>query len=364
MFAFWSGAAYAPNLMTDRQISYVAIGAGAINQRRHLPEIHNHAKSKLVALCDPNEPRAKEMGEKYGVPYFTTHQEMLEKVDSDAAVVGTPNTLHAPQTIDCFKAGRHVLVEKPMATTREDARAMIQAGKDAGKYLMIGMNQRLMPPHVVAREIIASGKLGKILTFETNFKHPGADGWSLDGIHSWFFKKELAGMGVCGDLGIHKADVMRYLTGEEFHKIGGFVKTLAKKMPDGSPIEVDDNAFLECEMKSGAIGSIHISWTNFGRIGDNGTRIFCENGLIRIGEEGPYADGVMVDYSNGRRDRITAGAMATNEKQTDSGVAALLTEAILTNTPPEIDGEEGYKALNVVITGMEAADEGVIKTIE
>ena len=229
---------------------------------------------------------------------------------------------------------------------------------------MIGMNQRLAPPHIVAKEILDSGKLGRILTYETNFKHPGADGWSVDGIHSWFFKKELAGMGVCGDLGIHKADVMRYLTGDEFHKIGGFVKTLDKRHPDGSKMEVDDNAFLECEMKSGAIGSIHISWTNYGRMGDNGTRFFCEKGVMRVGEEGDYADGVMIDYQDGRKDRIRAGAVATNEKQTDSGVAALLTKSILTNTPPEIDGEEGYKALNVVITGIEASNEGVIKTIE
>jgi predicted dehydrogenase len=350
--------------MSDRTISYVVMGAGAICQRRHLPEIHAHSQSELVALCDPNEARAKEISEKYGIPYFLDHKEMLAKTQSDAAVVGTPNALHAPQTIDAFEAGRHVLVEKPMATTREDARAMIDAGKKAGKYLMIGMNQRLMPPHVVAKEILDSGKLGRILTYETNFKHPGADGWSVDGIHSWFFKKDMAGMGVCGDLGIHKADLMRYLTGDEFVKVGGFVKTLHKTHPDGSPMEVDDNAFLECEMKSGAIGSIHISWTNYGKFGDNGTRVFCENGVMRIGEEGDYADGVMVDYANGRRDRIKAGRVATNEQQTDSGVAALLTKSILDNTPPEIDGEEGYKALNVVITGIEAANEGVIKTIE
>ncbi|MEM1013370.1 MAG: Gfo/Idh/MocA family oxidoreductase [Planctomycetota bacterium] len=349
--------------MSERIVSYVAMGAGAINQRRHLPEIHKHANSKLVALCDPNEARAKEIAAHYDIPYFTDHKEMLAKVDSDAAVVGTPNALHAPQTIDAHNAGRHVLVEKPMATTREDAKAMIAARDKSGKFLMIGMNQRLMPPHVAAKEILDSGKLGKILTYETNFKHPGADGWSVDGIESWFFKKELAGMGVCGDLGIHKADLMRYLTGDEFAKIGGFVKTLAKRYPDGSPVEVDDNAFLECEMASGAIGSVHISWTNFGRIGDNGTRLFCENGVMRIGEEGDWADGVMVDYRGGRKERIKAGAMATNEKQTDSGVAAMLTHSILTNTPPEISGEEGYKALNVVITGIEAAAEGVIKTI-
>src|SRR5690606_39015012 len=209
---------------TMNEVRYAVVGGGAIAQRRHLPEIHQHERSRLVAICDINEGRVKALGEQYSAPAFTDFATMLKEVDCDAVVVATPNADHAPQTIASLDAGRHVLVEKPMATSATEARDMIAAAERNGKFLMIGMNQRLMPPHVKAREILASGRLGKVICFETNFKHAGPDYWSVDGAESWFFRKEQAVLGVNGDLGIHKADLMRYLLGQEFTKVGGFVK--------------------------------------------------------------------------------------------------------------------------------------------
>ncbi|MEM8874038.1 MAG: Gfo/Idh/MocA family oxidoreductase [Planctomycetota bacterium] len=342
-------------------VRYAVAGGGAIAQRRHLPEGHANPNSSIVAICDPLEERAKEVGEKYNARPFTDFDAMLAETECDAVVVATPNADHAPQTIKAFEAGKHVLVEKPMATSTDEAKAMVAAAEKAGKFLMIGMNQRLMPPHVKAKEILDTGKLGKVLTFETNFKHPGPDGWSLDGAHSWFFVKERAVLGVNGDLGIHKADLMRYLLGEEFARVGGFVKTLSKTTPDGKLIPVDDNAFLELETESGVIGSIHISWTNFGRIEDNGTTIFAENGVMRIGMAGEY--GVMVDMSNGCKERHVVGEMSTNEKQVASGVIDGFTDCILTNTPPTINGDEGYRALQVILTAVQAAEQGKILDI-
>ncbi|MEM6854261.1 MAG: Gfo/Idh/MocA family oxidoreductase, partial [Planctomycetota bacterium] len=272
-----------------------------------------------------------------------------------------PNALHAPQTIDSLKAGYHVLVEKPMATTKQDSKAMIAAAKKAKKYLMIGMNQRLMPPHVKAREVLDQGKLGRIMAFETNFKHGGPDGWSVDGAKSWFFKKAQAVMGVNGDLGIHKADLMRFLLGEEFTHVGGFVTTLDKKYDNGKPINVDDNAYLTLKTESGTIGSIHISWTNYGGIEDNGTVLHCTNGVMRIGMDPTY--GVMVDYKDGSKDRYAVGEVATNDKQVSSGVSDAFTDCILNRRKPSIDGDEGYRALQVILTAVEASKEGVTKKI-
>ena len=342
-------------------VKYVVIGAGAIAQRRHLPEIVANPDAKLVALADVRQDRAEKIAKHFGCDTYTDHKAMLEKADCDAVVVATPNALHCPQSLDAFAAGRHVLVEKPMAGTRDEARRMIDAARKAGKYLMIGMNQRLMPAHVAAKEILDTGKLGRVLTFETNFKHGGPDGWSIDGAKSWFFQPDMAVMGVCGDLGIHKADLMRYLLGEEFESVGGYVVTLDKRTPDGQPLKLDDNAFLELRTKSGVIGSIHISWTNYANIEDNGTLLYCENGAMRVGMDKQY--GVMVDYKNGRKERHETGEMATNEKQIASGIVNQMTESILTGKPPIISGEEGYKALDVILTAIEAARERTVKAI-
>ncbi len=345
----------------SRIVKYGVIGAGAISQRRHLPEIHQSPDSVVVAVADPKVDRVNSVAAQYGAQAFTDYRKMLKDADLDAVVVASPNAFHAQQTVAAFKAGCHVLCEKPMATSRQDARKMIAAAKSAKKFLMIGMNQRLMPPHVKAKEVLEQGKLGRILAFETHFKHGGPDAWSLDGAASWFFKRDQAVLGVNGDLGIHKADLMRFLLGEEFTHVGGFVVTLDKKQPNGKLIKLDDNAYLTLKTKSGIIGSIHISWTNYGRIEDNGTALHCENGVMRIGMDPTY--GVMVDYRTGQKERYVVGAIATNEKQITSGVSDNFTDCILSKRKPTIDGDEGYRALNVILTAVEASNEGVMKKI-
>ena len=340
---------------------YAFIGAGAIAQRRHLPECSANPDAVVAAIADPVKGRAAEQAERFGGVAFTRWEKMLDETDLDAVVVATPNALHAPQTIAALKRGLHVLVEKPMATTRTEARQMIAAAKKAKRHLMVGMNQRLMPAHIKAREVLKRGTLGRVLSFETSFKHGGPDGWSVDGASSWFFKKKLAVLGVNGDLGIHKADLMRYLLGEEFTHVGGQVTTRDKTLPDGRPIPVDDNAWLTLKTESGAIGSINISWTNYGSYEANGTTILCENGVMRIGEDPKF--GVVVQLKDGQQECYATGAMASNNAQVASGVIDTFTQCIRERRKPTIDGQEGYQALNVILTAVEASKEGKTKRI-
>jgi predicted dehydrogenase len=345
-------------------VKYACIGAGAIAQRRHLPEAHANPKSEVAAIADPVADRVKEIAKLYDAKAFDNHKDMLKKGGFDAVVVAGPNKLHAPMAIEALEAGYHVLCEKPMATTREDGKKMVATAKSTGKSLMIGMNQRLMPPHAKARELIeAKGdQLGRVISFETSFKHPGPDGWSVDGAKSWFFKKDPAAMGVCGDLGVHKADLMRYLLGEEITRVGGMIKTLDKKDEQGNLIPVDDNAYVVMQTASGTIGTMNISWTHYGGFEDNGTTLYCEKGVMRIGLDRDW--GVMIDYRNGQQERYKVGAVATNTKQVASGIIDSFTDAILAGRAPVIDGVEGYRAMNVIITAMEAADEGTFKDVD
>ncbi len=341
-------------------IKFGVIGAGAIAQRRHLPEVHKHPHGKVVAIADPRVDRVKEIAALYDAEAYTDHKQMLKEADLDAVVVATPNALHAPQTIDAFEAGNHVLVEKPMATTREDAKKMIAAGEKAGKHLMIGLNQRLDPPHVKAKEILDSGRLGKVLTFRTAFQHPGPDGWSVDGAESWFFDPPKAVMGATGDLGVHKADLMRYLLGEEFVEVGGIVTTL-DKMRDGKLINLDDNALITMKSESGVCGVMTISWTNYG-VESNDTVIRCEKGSLTL--DGTREFGVSVRYRNGQEEQYKVGAVSTNTKQVGSGIADMFITALLADKKPLIDGMEGYKCLDIILTAMEAAEAGTMKKIE
>ena len=344
-----------------KHVRYGIIGAGAIAQRRHIPEALANPDSSVVAIADPVKDRVAALAKEHNAAAFTDYKKMLKEAEMDAVVVAGPNALHAPMSIAALKAGFHVLCEKPMATTKPEAKAMIAAAKKSGKFLMIGMNQRLMAPHAKAREILDQGKLGKILAFETSFKHPGPDGWSVDGANSWFFQKAKAGMGVNGDLGIHKADLMRFLLADEFTHVGGMVVTLDKKLPNGKPIPLDDNAYLTLKTQSGVVGSIHISWTQYGGFEDNGTTLYCQNGVMRIALDETY--GVMVDFADGQKERYIVGDVATNEKQVASGIIDSFTACIIKRRKPEIDGNEGYRALNVILTAVDAAKEGVFKKI-
>lgn len=345
------------------------IGCGAIGQRRHILEAHANPDIHLVALADPNQERVETVAKHFAslppqtsIKAYTDWKDLLKHPGLDAVVVATPNALHAEQTMAAFEAGKHVLVEKPMATTLEEARAMIQAGEKAGRYLMVGQNQRLMPPHVKAKELLDRGVLGKVLSFRTAFQHGGPEGWSVDGLTSWFFKKELAVMGVTGDLGVHKIDLMRYLLGQEFTEVSAQLATLDKKGPDGKPISLDDNAYLTVKTHQGVLGSIIISWTNYGRgHEENYTYLFGEKGVMALGAHKEF--GVVIHYHNGQKEFHSVGEISTNTKQVSSGVVDLFAQSILTHTPPTISGSEGYKALEVILTAMDAARQGRMRHI-
>ncbi|GAS83859.1 Gfo/Idh/MocA family oxidoreductase [Paenibacillus sp. FSL R5-0623] len=334
------------------KIKVAVFGCGAIAERRHIPEYAANENVELVAFADPIVERAEKMAETYGGKAYSSYEELLANETVDAVSVCTPNYLHAPMAIAAANAGKHVLVEKPMAVSTEEGEQMIEAAKKNGVYLMVGHNQRLMPPHVKAKEILDSGKLGKVLNFRTSFGHPGPEAWSVDGAESWFFRKEEAIMGAMGDLGVHKSDFIRYLLNDEVSEVAGFISTLHK---EGT--KVDDNATCLLRMKSGAIGTLVASWTQY-RAGDNSTVLWCENGVMKIGTvEG---DEVIVELTNGTVETYKVGAMATNEKQVPSGVIDAFVESIVTQTPPAISGEEGLRSLQVILAAFESEKTGQI----
>src|SRR5690625_1752985 len=281
------------------------IGCGSIAKFRHLPEYEGNKDVEIVAVCDIIEERVKETAEVYGAKAYTDYKELLADDSIDVISVCLPNYLHAPVSIAASNAGKHVLCEKPMATSREEAEAMIEAAAKNNKKLMIGHNQRFVSSHEKAREIIASGEIGKIYSFRTAFGHPGPEAWSIDGRDSWFFNKEEAFIGAMGDLGVHKTDLMRYILGEEFVETAGFVETNAKADTD-----IDDNAVCVLKTESGIIGTLAASWA-YTAAQDNSTVIYAEKATIRLEDDPDYS--LIINYTNGEVVKYELGAIQTNE---------------------------------------------------
>lgn len=331
----------------SKNIRVAVIGCGAIGIRRHIPEYADNPNVELVAFVDVIPERAQAMVDQYGTgKAYADYEAMLQEIKPDAVSVCLPNALHAPVSIAAANAGAHVLVEKPMAISSEEGEAMIAAAAKSGVKLMVGHNQRYMPPHVKAKEVLRSGRLGRVLTFRTSFGHPGPEGWSVDGRNSWFFRKEEAFVGAMGDLGVHKSDLIRWLLEDEVVEIAALVDTLDKK-----ETKVDDNAVCVLRMASGAIGSLVASWTYY-KGEDNSTILWCENGVMKIGTHPD--DQVIVELRDGTVERYKVGAIATNTKQTKSGVIDAFVDALLQNRTPDVPGEEGLRSLQVILAALES----------
>lgn len=332
------------------------LGCGSIAQKRHIIEMDANPLCEIVAYYDPAGDRADSMAKKYGGTAYKSSDEIINHPNIDFIVVATPNRYHAEYSIKALEAGKHVLCEKPMATNLKDAKAMIKAAKKTKKQLMIGLNQRLMPAHIKAKEVLKSGKIGEILTFETTFGHGGAENWSIDGNSStWFFKKEEATFGAMGDLGVHKTDLMRWLLEDEIKEVSAIVTTRNKKYDNGQLIDIDDNAICLLKCKSGTIGTLSVSWTYYGG-GDNGTIIRGEKGALFLSKDSKNP--LVIKYPDKTDEVIEVEASATNDKQTDSGVSKMFVDSIVNNENVEIDGYQGYKALEAIVACCKSAQRG------
>lgn len=330
------------------------IGCGQIARHRHIPEYAANKDVELVAFCDIDQEKARTLAAKYGgKKVFTDYQELLAQKEVQAVSICTSNYLHAPITIAAAEAGKHILVEKPMATSLKEADAMIQAAARNKVFLMVAHNQRLAPMHQIAKKIIDSGMMGRVYSVRTSFGHAGPENWSPTG--KWFFKKTEAFAGAMADLGVHKADLMRWLLGKEVVEVGAFVTRLEKQG------DVDDNAVCILKFADGAIGTLTASWT-FKPQEDNSTIIYCEKGTLKLAAE-PGRPVVAYLSEPGRGEMVfEVPKLQTNEEggQFTSGVIDTFLECIRNDHPPAISGEEGKKALEIVLAAFRSAETGQI----
>jgi hypothetical protein len=139
------------------------IGAGHVCRIGHGPGIRADGRAYIAAISDPDEHNRKLFAKKFGVEgIYSDHREMLEKEDLDAVIISSPPWAHAQHVKDCAGKGLPMLCEKPMATTLEDCRTIIDAGKSHGVYIMMGHCKRFEPGHQKIRDMLARNLLGRI----------------------------------------------------------------------------------------------------------------------------------------------------------------------------------------------------------
>ncbi len=337
------------------------IGCGRITQRRHAPEFAGNPDVKIVGYYDRTRFRAEQLSKLYGGQVYDTVEELLANPEIDAVSVCVANCAHAEVSIKAMEAGKHVLCEKPMATTVEECQQMLSTAQRTGRFLMIAQNQRFNTGHLRAKELISQGMIGTPLTFKTTFCHGGPERWLNPGPCEsrqtgtiWFFDKKAASMGAMADLGIHKADLIQYLLGQDITEVTAKVMTLDKKDEQGNLIELEDNAICILKMNNGVIGTLTVSWTDYGEE-DNSTVIFGTKGLMRIYDNSEHT----IQISTDRGDKIyyDLDRMMTNVNQRESGVVSEFVRELESGDWANAANESSVNAIRAVIAAFTSSAE-------
>ena len=247
------------------------------------------AVPRLVAICGRTEEAVAEAARRYGYEgYYTDWRKMLENDAVQLFDDGAPNNVHAEPSIMAAEAGKHVLCEKPLARSAEEAKKMLEAVQKAGVKHMTAFNYRFVPAVRQIRELIDSGKLGQIYHFRAVYLQE----WIMPHYNEkriWRLNKEVAGSGALGDLGAHIIDLAHYLVGG-IKSVSAFTKTFIdeRPLPDGSgtgKVDVDDAFVAAIEFENGAIGTLESTRFAGGRKNYNCFEINAEKGSIRFNLE-------------------------------------------------------------------------------
>lgn len=321
------------------------IGVGAIAQRSHIPNFQKVNGAEILAVCDPIERKAKLVVEKWGIKYyFTNYKDLFSLDELDAVSVCTPNYLHAPITIDACDKGKHVLCEKPIATTLEDAQRMIDAAKRNKVKLEIGQFKKFMPVYEVGKETLEGSLIGDVLTVRTKLGHSGPEDWSPT-TGKWFFKKWKTGMGVLLDLGTKHISLIRWFLNDEVESVIGRVDILTKAFS-----EVEDYAVGVLKFKSGIICVLETSWCT--KPSFKGTEIVGTKGTL------------FMDYPNTRLEiRIANKINATfhpgiPEESKKGKPFQRFVDCIKEDRIPDVTAEDEKRSLEVALAISKSSETG------
>jgi predicted dehydrogenase len=271
-------------------LGYAFMGKAHTNAFKKIPYMMYPppAIPRLVAIAGRNEEAVAEAVKRYGYEtYYTEWREMLADDRIQLFDNGGPNDAHAEPSIAAAEAGKHILCEKPLARTAEEAKPMLDAVQKAGVKHMVAFNYRFVPALVQARNLITSGALGRIYHYRAHYLQE----WIMPHYHAgliWRLRKESAGSGALGDLGAHIIDLGRFLVGE-MTSVSAMTRTFITERPkdDGTMGKVDvDDAFVACvEFESGAIGTLEATRFAAGHKNSNVLEVNGEKGSIRFNLE-------------------------------------------------------------------------------
>jgi len=227
------------------------IGLGGIAQIMHLPALIKLREAEIVAICDKDLAKAKNIGKKYSIKkIYKTHEELLaDNPDVNAVIISTPTDTHMDISIKCLEAGKHILVEKPIALDLKEAARIVEAGEKNNRIVMVGMNNRFRTDVMMQRTFVKSKEVGNVFYVKT--------GWlkMKSSKEKWFMEADKAGGGVFVDNGIAMLDLGMWMLG--FPE----VKSVSAINYYHNTKSVEDSNFTLVKFKNGSALTIEVSWS-------------------------------------------------------------------------------------------------------
>ena len=330
------------------------LGTGIIIRDYHLPVLKRHAQAEVVAAANLHAASLERLAEEWGIDRtYTDFGAMASDPEIDAVVIGLPNYLHAPVTVQMLEAGKHVLCEKPMAMSVEQAETMVDASRRTGRKLMIAHMWRFDREIAWLRDLVAGGSLGRIVKAKSHAV------WLYDGppAGSWFVTPGYAGGGALADMGIHSIDTLRYVLGNVqprrvFATVGTFFEG----------IQVDDSATVLVEFEGGIAGLIEAGWYHLYADGLEGyTQVYGTRGYARAlpAELHHYVEGAW---------SVTRPRMPERAQQCDLPMYQAQMDAFLSciveDREPSPGGDDGLWAMRVLDAAYHSGETGQVVDID
>ena len=320
----------------QKKLGYAVIGLGRI-AGHFMPGTRSTVNSEITALVSGHRDKAERIAAQYNVPTssiynYENFDQIAHNPSVDAVYVALPNSMHAEYTIRAAKAGKHVLCEKPMATSVADCETMIAACKAANVKLMIAYRCHYEPTNLRAIKLIRDGAFGQVQAIQSAFGFNISPG-------EWRLSKKLAGGGPLYDVGIYSLNACRYLTGEEPDHIAAYASVIDH---DGRFNEVEENVAWTMQFPSGIVASCT---TTYGANMDGYFRVYGSKGWLQVDKAFVYEGlhlhaeyaGKQLDEPNPARDPSQFQAEAEH-----------FSHCIQNGLEPQSPGEEGLRDMRYI----------------
>ena len=325
--------------MGQQAVKFAVIGLG--RGRGHCKAVQATAGAELVAVADLSEERGKAASQEYGVPWYRDYKEMLRRDDLDVAVVCVPSGLHGEVGIECARAGKHVLCEKPLEITVEKCRAIVDACRGAGVRLGVGFQNRFNPAVRRVKKVIDEGRLGRLLIGEARLKWYRTQEYYDQG--GWRGTWRLDGGGALMNQAVHSIDLLQWFAGRVRTVLGHWA-TLNHR------IETEDTGMGILRFENGAVGTIFATTCSNPNLGTE-IALHGTDGTIIL-RDGKVATAALKGVEDAAAYIESIPLSGPNDLIQD------MVEAVRTGRDPWITGEDASHSVEIVTGIYESANAG------